>query len=126
MAYEDLRAESQATVDALDEKLVSLGQDIAGKMKEIADLTALKDQKAASESATNDFLTYLGPNCDWVDKYFDSRMSKRKAEMEGLQEAKAILAGAESEGPALITQHATVDEELKDLDETEKKFQRSF
>merc|ERR550537_1744629 len=125
-AYEDLRADSQATVDALDAKLVSLGQDIAGKMKEIADLEAVKQNKADSESATDAFLTDLGPNCDWVDKYFDSRMEKRKAEMDGLQEAKAVLAGADSEGPALITQHATVDEELKDLDDTEKKFQRSF
>jgi len=125
-AYEDLRAESQATVDALDEKLVSLGQDIAGKMKEIADLTALKDQKAASESATTDFLTDLGPNCDWVDKYFDSRMSKRKAEMEGLQKAKAVLAGAGSEGVDLIVEHKSVDEELEDLDETERNFQKSF
>jgi len=125
-AYEELRADSQATVDALDAKLVSLGQDIAGKMKEIADLGAVKQNKMDSEAATDQFLTDLGPNCDWVDKYFDSRMEKRKAEMNGLQEAKAVLAGAESEGPALITQHATVDEELKDLDETEAKFQRSF
>merc|ERR1719159_1603373 len=125
-AYEDLYKDSQATVDALDAKLVSLGQDIAAKMKEIADLGAVKQNKADSEAATDAFLTDLGPNCDWVDKYFDSRMEKRKAEMEGLQEAKAVLAGAESEGPALVTVHQTVDQELQDLDETEKKFQRSF
>jgi len=125
-AYEELRADSQATVDALDAKIVSLGQDIAGKMKEIADLGAVKQNKADSEAATDAFLTDLGPNCDWVDKYFDSRMEKRKAEMTGLQEAKAVLAGAESEGPALVTAHVSVDEELKDLDETEQKFQRSF
>jgi chromosome segregation ATPase len=125
-AYEDLRADSQATVDALDAKLVSLGQDIAAKMKEIANLETVKQNKMDSESATDAFLSDLGPNCDWVDKYFDSRMEKRKAEMEGLQEAKAVLAGAGSEGPALVTTHATVDQELQDLDETEKKFQRSF
>merc|ERR1719311_1282111 len=44
--YEDLRADSQATVDALDAKIVSLGQDIAAKMKEIADLEAVKQNKA--------------------------------------------------------------------------------
>merc|ERR1719443_2485416 len=124
--YEDLRADSQATVDALDAKLVSLGQDVAAKMKEIADLETVKQNKADTEAATDAFITDLGPNCDWVDKYFDSRMSKRKAEMEGLQSAKAVLAGAESEGPALVTTHATVDEELRDLDATEAKFQRSF
>merc|ERR1719453_2053845 len=123
-AYTKLYKESQATVDALDEKLVSLGQDIAGKMKEIADLSSLKDQKAASESATNDFLTDLGPNCDWVDKYFDSRMSKRKAEMEGLQQAKAVLAGAGSEGVDLVvTGKQTVDDELRALDATEESFE---
>jgi predicted RNase H-like nuclease (RuvC/YqgF family) len=125
-AYEELRADSQATVDALDAKLVSLGQDVAAKMKEIADLEAVKQNKADSEAATDSFLTDLGPNCDWVDKYFDSRMEKRKAEMDGLQEAKAILAGAGAEGPALLTKKASVDDELRDLDETEKKFQRSF
>merc|ERR1719453_354868 len=125
-AYQELTADSQATVDALDAKLVSLGQDIAAKMKAIAEFESVKQNKADSESATDAFLEDLGPNCDWVDKYFDSRMEKRKAEMEGLQEAKAVLAGAESEGPGLITMHASVDEELRDLDDTEKKFQRSF
>ena len=125
-AYQELYADSKATVDALDAKIVSLGQDIAGKMKEIADLETVKQNKADTEAATDAFITDLGPNCDWVDKYFDSRMSKRKAEMEGLQSAKAVLAGAESEGPALVTTHATVDEELRDLDATEAKFQRSF
>merc|ERR1719313_921715 len=102
-AYQELNADSQATVDALDAKIVSLGQDIAGKMKAIAEFESVKQNKADSESATDTFLEDLGPNCDWVDKYFDSRMEKRKAEMNGLQEAKAILAGAGAEGPTLVT-----------------------
>merc|ERR1719181_2403590 len=124
--YQELYADSKATVDALDAKIVSLGQDIAGKMQEIADLETVKQNKADTEAAMDAFITDLGPNCDWVDKYFDSRMSKRKAEMEGLQSAKAVLAGAGAEGPALVTTHQTVDEELRDLDATEAKFQRSF
>merc|ERR1719453_381133 len=55
-AYEELRADSQATVDALDAKLVSLGQDIAAKMKEIADLESVKEKKADSEAATDQLL----------------------------------------------------------------------
>jgi hypothetical protein len=125
-AYQELNADSQATVDALDAKIVSLGQDIAAKMKAIAEFESVKQNKADSESATDTFLEDLGPNCDWVDKFFDSRMEKRKAEMDGLQEAKAILAGAGAEGPTLVTVHQTVDQELQDLDDTEKKFQRSF
>merc|ERR1719379_3161221 len=110
-AYQELTADSQATVDALDAKIVSLGQDIAAKMKAIAEFESVKQNKADSESATNTFLEDLGPNCDWVDKFFDSRMEKRKAEMNGLQEAKAILAGAGAEGPTLVTVHQTVDQE---------------
>jgi len=123
-AYEELRAENTAIVNALDEKLVSLGQDIAVKMKVIADLGAVHENKAASESATNDFLADLGPNCDWVDKHFDSRAEKRKAEIEGLQKAKSVLAGAGES--SLISGKHHVDQELKELDDTEQSFQRSF
>jgi len=123
-AYEDLRAENTAIVNALDEKLVSLGQDIANKMKVIADLGAVKENKASSESATNDFLADLGPNCDWVDKHFDSRMEKRKAEIEGLQKAKSVLAGAGES--SLISGKHHVEQELKELDDTEQSFKRSF
>merc|ERR1719238_1418958 len=123
LAFEKLRSESQATVNALDEKIVSLGQDIANKMKEIADLTAVKDNKAASESATDDYLKDLGPNCAWVDEHFESRATKRKAEIEGLQKAKSVLAGADT---SLISNKQHVDQELKELDDTEQNFQRSF
>jgi len=122
-AYEKLRSESQATVNALDQKIVSLGQDIANKMKVIADLGAVKENKAASETATSDYLADLGPNCDWVDQHFESRMTKRKAEIEGLQKAKSVLAGADV---SLVTSKKHVDAELKDLDDTEQSFQRSF
>merc|ERR1719197_2022992 len=115
-AYEALRADSQATVNALDAKIVSLGQDIANKMREIADLSAVKDNKAASETATNDFLADLGPNCDWVDKHFDSRMTKRKAEIQGPQKAKSVLAGAGES--SLISGKHHVEQELKELDDT--------
>jgi hypothetical protein len=122
-AYEDLRAESQATVNALDAKIVSLGQDIANKMKVIADLSAVKENKASSESATDNYLKDLGPNCEWVDKHFDSRAEKRKAEIEGLQKAKAVLAGASE---SLVSTKHHVDQELKELDETEQNSERSF
>jgi len=122
-AYEKLRSESQATVNALDQKIVSLGQDIANKMKVMADLGAVKENKAASETATSDYLADLGPNCDWVDQHFESRMTKRKAEIEGLQKAKSVLAGADV---SLVTSKKHVDAELKDLDDTEQSFQRSF
>lgn len=38
----------------------------------------------------------LNTDCDWVAKEFDNRRAARKAEVEGLQNAKSILAGAAS------------------------------
>ena len=61
----------------------------------IAEFESVKQNKADSESATDTFLEDLGPNCDWVDKYFDSRMEKRKVEMDGLQEAMLMSTTAE-------------------------------
>merc|ERR1719473_12739 len=49
--------------------------------------TALEDEKAGELEA-------MKPNCDWVLSTFDSRREKRKAEIAGLMEAKAMLAGA--------------------------------
>jgi hypothetical protein len=104
--------------------LSMIKEDIQKEMKVIADLGAVHENKAASESATNDFLADLGPNCDWVDKHFDSRAEKRKAEIEGLQKAKSVLAGAGES--SLISGKHHVDQELKELDDTEQSFQRSF
>jgi predicted nucleic acid-binding Zn-ribbon protein len=126
-AYTKEAKDSAATVKALEEKLVSLGQDIASKMKEIAALDGVLEDKSNSKTATDDYLEELKPNCDWVDTHFDSRMSARKAEMEGLQKAKAVLAGAGAdEEVALVVGKQTVDQELQALDETEKSFTKSF
>jgi hypothetical protein len=126
-AYTKEAADSRANVKALEEKLVSLGQDIASKMKEIAGLKGVLDDKTNSKTATDDYLEELKPNCDWVDTHFESRMSKRKAEMEGLQKAKAVLAGAGAdEDVALVVGKQTVDQELRALDDTEKSLEKSF
>jgi DNA repair exonuclease SbcCD ATPase subunit len=42
----------------------------------------------------NELLTATHTDCDWILKYFDIRQSSRKEEMEAIQEAKAILSGA--------------------------------
>merc|ERR1719335_1638607 len=51
---------------------------------------------------TRDEREAMKPSCDWVKTKFEPRREKRKAEIEGLQQAKSILAGA----PALFLQRA--------------------
>jgi hypothetical protein len=125
--YTQEAKDSAATVKALEAKLVTLGQDIASKMKEIAGLNGVLDDKSNSKTATDDYLEELKPNCDWVDTHFDSRMSKRKAEMEGLQKAKAVLAGAGAEDEvALVAGKQTLDQRLDALDATERATEHSI
>merc|ERR1719359_2037814 len=122
-AYEKLRGDSQKSLEALEAKKVTLGQDIAGKMGEIADIDAVLGDKSDSKKATDDLLESLKPNCDWISRTFDTRMEQRKAEMKGLQDAKAVLAGAAPEAGFVSTSkilgHTSVDDALRELDATE-------
>jgi len=46
-------------------------------------------------------LDSIEPNCSWIKGAFDDRRTKRKAEIEGLITAKAVLAGQQ---PAALLQ----------------------
>jgi len=60
----------------------------------------MQDTHEAKEGKINDLAEAqalegtLDKDCAWVKSHFDSRREKRKAEIEGLQEAKNFLAGA--------------------------------
>ena len=56
-----------------------------------AALTQANADKAEAEAMANT----LKHDCNWVESHFDSRRTKRKAEMDGLVEAKNYLAGVE-------------------------------
>merc|ERR1719313_2745567 len=56
--------------------------------KDRADLKATLDAQKQLEKT-------LFEDCDWVKQHFDSRAEKRKAEIDGLMDAKNVLAGAE-------------------------------
>ena len=52
-------------------------------------------------AAAKDMQKSLGSDCKWVKTHFDTRRKKRKAEMEGLVEARDFLAGVE-QGKAVL------------------------
>jgi len=63
-----------------------------------ARLLEAKDSKATSERnlmAVEQYIGNLHADCDWLIKYFDMRLEARNAEIEGLQNAKAVLKGAD-------------------------------
>merc|ERR1719473_1638793 len=77
--------EEEAESQAEYEKQRAALQETMNKLLETR--TALEDEKAGELEA-------MKPNCDWVLSTFDSRRDKRKAEIQGLIEAKGMLAGA--------------------------------
>eukprot|EP00746_Dinoflagellata_sp_MGD_P159086 gnl/MRDRNA2_/MRDRNA2_86631_c0_seq12.p1 gnl/MRDRNA2_/MRDRNA2_86631_c0~~gnl/MRDRNA2_/MRDRNA2_86631_c0_seq12.p1 ORF type:complete len:731 (+),score=256.99 gnl/MRDRNA2_/MRDRNA2_86631_c0_seq12:120-2195(+) len=92
--YEKLRGEAQDGLDAMKEKETALKGEEAELDGKIADTeTAIDGHKEVLEN-TDKQKDALKPSCEWVKNTFDSRREKRKAEIGGLEEAKALLAGA--------------------------------
>jgi len=130
-SYRKLLGESTASMDAMDKKVVDLSAGIADKSKYMTDTQAVWDNKDDSKDATDDYLTDLKANCDWIEDQFTNRKKQRKDEIAGLEQAKGALAGMKSSGlmtkSHVVEKKATsVDDELKQLDESEKSFGLSF
>merc|ERR1719262_1385879 len=92
--YEKLRGEAQEGVDALTKKEIALKGEEADLDGKIADTEAAIDGHKEVLENTDKEKETLAVSCDWVKSTFDSRREKRKAEIAGLEEAKALLAGA--------------------------------
>jgi hypothetical protein len=79
----------------LKQSIIETNANIDEKQKDIDDLNGLlKDEK--------DYLAEIKPDCDWILAEFPGRREKRAEEMEGLVEAKSMLAGASAEGEAAV------------------------
>merc|ERR1719310_2679752 len=82
--------EAREGVDALKKKETALKAEEADLDGKIADTEGQEDVKENTEKQKD----ALKPSCEWVKNTFESRRDKRKAEIAGLEEAKALLAGA--------------------------------
>jgi hypothetical protein len=86
----DAAKKRTADAQALSDKEGALA-DTKARLSEVA------DAKTASERdlmAVGEYISKLHAECDWLLKYFDMRKQIRTLEIEALQKAKAILAGA--------------------------------
>merc|ERR1719287_252246 len=134
-AYQKLYDESAASMQALEDKKTTLQSDVAAVVKQITDTNAVHFDTEESKSATDDMIEGLKSSCDWIKRTFESRRDARKAEMQGLQDAKSVLAGAapgEAETKLVATgsvfgkHQKSVQDELRDLDKVESHFEASF
>jgi len=92
--YEKLRGEAQDGVDAMKKTETELNAEKADLESKIAETDEIIESKKQMKAENADAKAALAPSRDWVKEQFDSRRAKRKAEMQGLEEAKALLAGA--------------------------------
>jgi len=95
-AYEKNRAALQKTKDAQTASKVQAEKEQADTEQKIADMEEFKSGKAADAAEEGKLKASLDKDCAWVKSHFDSRRDKRKAEIEGLVEAKNFLAGVEA------------------------------
>jgi len=95
--YEKSRAALQETLDAQTASKVANEQELAELQEDIADTEELKDSKASDLAEEQSLEASLEKDCAWVESHFDSRREKRKAEIDGLVEAKNSLAGVGSD-----------------------------
>jgi len=95
--YEKSRTLLQETLDTQTASKIANEQELAELQEDIADTEELKDSKASDLAEEQSLEASLAKDCAWVETHFDSRRDKRKAEIDGLVEAKNSLAGVGSD-----------------------------
>jgi len=108
--YKKDLADNNASMANLEKKKSDLETMVSDTKKAIAatneNMSANKNQQSATKTSQNN----IEPNCNWVADNFEPRREKRKTEIDGLQNAKDILAGAtgDSYGGSLVQKKSRV------------------
>jgi len=89
------RKAMQESLDAQMATKVQTERDLAAHQRKIQDKEEFVRQKNADLDSAKEMQATLEKDCSWVETHFDTRRDKRKKEIDGLVEAKNILAGAE-------------------------------
>merc|ERR1719420_2669374 len=103
--FEEQRAAALKSLEALNQKKVTLEQQEADLDEKIADSEGEKDSKGTMKAQKKQYREDLKPKCDWMKEAFDTRRTNCQAEMDGMMHAKASLAGGEEE-EALVQRSA--------------------
>lgn len=94
--YEKGRAAMKETLDKQTASKVAVEKDIAGMEFRISDLEEFVSAKGDDLDSESQLKKSLETDCGWIKTHFESRRTKRKAEMDGLSEAKSYLAGVDA------------------------------
>merc|ERR1719316_1212856 len=124
-AYKDTLKKSQESMAAMEKKIASMEVEIAETTKLVADKQQTWDDKKKAHDNNEAYLAEIATECDWMDENFEPRKTARDSEIAGLDDARGALAG-EKQAALIVTakrmvgKKPSVDDELKELDETEQ------
>merc|ERR1719261_1786163 len=107
--YAKAKAAALKLIATLEEKKTNLEEAKAETDVKIGDAETLQEETEKMLKAKEEELQEMKPNCDWIMKAFETRREKRKAEMEGLLQAKSYLSGA---APSMLEKSVDFDDEM--------------
>jgi len=93
-AYEKAKKAAEDLVASLEERKANLEAEKADTNENINSTTEDRDAQQVTLDDLNAELAEIKPNCDWILGAFEKRRDYRRAEMQGLTQAKEILSGA--------------------------------
>lgn len=93
--YEKERGAMQDTLDAQTGLKLATEKELAEVQANMADSQEEKTARGKDLQAENALTTAIESDCSWVRSHFELRRTKRKAEIDGLVEAKGYLAGVD-------------------------------
>jgi chromosome segregation ATPase len=93
-AFEKFEADTQASVAKLEGTKSDLESSIAADEESITSEKTERGTNQETLDSTLLFLKELAPGCDFIAVNFETRLKNRQIEMDGLNQAKAVLQGA--------------------------------
>merc|ERR1719456_310488 len=105
--FEEQMTNANKLLDDLRAKKTNLEQAISDTNTEIDESEVVKEDTQGLLKEEKDYLASIKPDCDWILNSFTERREKRAIEMEGLLEAKGMLAGA---SPAMVETSVDFDD----------------
>merc|ERR1719247_3750671 len=88
-------SDCEASIKSMEETIADLEGGVAADESSRTDEETTKATNQEELKATLAFLKDIAPGCDFMAVNFETRLTNRQAEMDGLKKAKAILNGAD-------------------------------
>jgi len=93
--YEKLMADSAAKRASDSKALTEKEGAVADATADLTESKAHRKEVMTESQETDRYMSNLHATCDWLQENFDTRKQARTEEIESLEKAKAVLAGAD-------------------------------